>query len=87
MKLSSKRFARLKPLSYRFGFLNEKLMVFNLSVCGCCENLCVSDSFPAYSFMDKDSLAMAGIPFAVIPERYMKKDPVSGEDVCNACLA
>jgi hypothetical protein len=87
MNRSSKRFNKLKPLSYRFGFLNGKLTVFNLDVCGCCENLCVSDSFPAYSFMNQDSLAMAGIPFTVIPERQMKKDPISGENVCNVCLA
>lgn len=72
---------------YRFSITGDKITLFNLETCGCCNNICVSDSFPAYEFMTMDNLLMANIPLSVIPERKMVLDPVSGESVCNVCLA
>ena len=54
-----------------------------MDICGCCNSLAVKEIFPAYEFMNTDSLEVAGIPLSVIPERHIVLDPVSGEFVCN----
>lgn len=79
--------SRFKVKHFRHGIDNGKLMLFNMDICGCCNNLAVKEIFPAYEFMNTDSLEVAGIPLSVIPERHIVLDPVSGEFVCNVCIA
>ena len=76
-----------KLLHWQFHTEGDKVIMFNLDICGCCGNEMVNDKWQGFSFMTVNNLLDAKFPAGVIPERYMQKDPVSGENVCNVCLA
>lgn len=86
-KLSSDMPSRFKVNHFRHGFENGKLMLFNMDNCGCCGSLATKEMFPAYEFMNEEYLSLAGIPLSMIPEKRIVLDPVSGEFVCNVCIA
>ena len=89
MNTSNRKLKNLKRklLEWRFNADGDKIMMFNLDVCGCCGNEVVNDKWEAFSFMTVRGLLDAKFPEGIIPERHMQKDPVSGESVCSVCLA
>lgn len=89
MAITNRKLKNLKRKLLRWNFHTngDKVMMFNLDICGCCGNEALNEKWDALPFMTMNNLLVAKIPMRVIPERYMQKDPVSGENVCNVCLA
>jgi hypothetical protein len=72
---------------WKFTVKGDKLILFNLDICGCCGCEALNESFEAYPFMTTENLKLARIKEGDYPKEVMQKDPITGEKVCSFCLA